>query len=172
MKTQFKRPIPGESLTATPKNAPYENPPEITDPEAALELHLTRLTDPKKMNATLGLLEMGIDLQTVVEGLLRAAVINGVHSIDVSLLIAPVIHEFIKITADNVGVEYSEFEDSEDDEIPTYAIASAKARRKLEQMDMMPEQEAEDSDEEMEEEIIEEPMEEEKPRGLMSREMV
>lgn len=172
MKTQFKRPIPGESLTATPKNAPYENPPEITDPEDALELHLTRLTDPKKMNATLGILEMGIDLQTVVEGLLRAAVINGVHSIDVSLLIAPVIHEFIKITADNVGVEYSEFEDSEDDEIPTYAIASAKARRKLEQMDMMPEQEVEDSDEEMEEEIIEEPMEEEKPRGLMSREMM
>ena len=29
---QFERPVPGQSLTTTPKSAPYERPPEITDP--------------------------------------------------------------------------------------------------------------------------------------------
>ena len=29
--------IPGQSLTAEPKNAPYENPPELTTPEDAVE---------------------------------------------------------------------------------------------------------------------------------------
>lgn len=28
---QFERPVPGQSLTTTPKSAPYERPPEITD---------------------------------------------------------------------------------------------------------------------------------------------
>ena len=29
----LKAPIPGQSLTDEPKNYPWENPPEITDPE-------------------------------------------------------------------------------------------------------------------------------------------
>ena len=28
--------IPGQSLTAEPKNAPYENPPQMTEPEEAV----------------------------------------------------------------------------------------------------------------------------------------
>lgn len=43
---RFARPIPGQSLTTTPKNAPYERPPEITDPEQAMQIHMYRLNDP------------------------------------------------------------------------------------------------------------------------------
>ena len=32
----LKAPIPGQSLTDEPKNYPWENPPEITDPEEAI----------------------------------------------------------------------------------------------------------------------------------------
>ncbi len=33
----YDRPIPGQSLTTEPKNAPYENPPEIVDVDEAIE---------------------------------------------------------------------------------------------------------------------------------------
>ena len=38
-----ERPIPGQSLTTTPKNAPYERPPELTDSTEALDFHLDNL---------------------------------------------------------------------------------------------------------------------------------
>lgn len=178
MDYRFERPIPGESLTTTPRNAPYERPPEITDPEEALQVHLVRLTEKKRLSAALDLLEVGVDLQTLVEGILRSAVMDGIHSVDVSLLIAPVIHEYIKITADEVGIDYDEGFDEDEDRIKekTYAVASSKARKKLEEMDMMPEEEVEESDDEvLEETMEEEEMEvEEEPvemkKGLMARE--
>ena len=37
--------IPGQSLTAEPKNAPYENPPEINTEEDAIMWHLERLSE-------------------------------------------------------------------------------------------------------------------------------
>ena len=106
----FNKPIPGMSLTTTPKNYPYERPPEINDPIVALKTHINRLSDPDRMEAVLFLLEddNGITLKQLVTGIVRGAVANGVHSIDVGLLVAPAIHEFIKNTADAVGAEYDE----------------------------------------------------------------
>jgi len=165
----FNKPIPGESLTSKPKNAPYENPPEITDPEEALQVHLSRLTEPKRMDKIMGLLDIGVDIQTMTEGILRSAVMNGIHSIDVSLLIAPVIHEYIKLTADQVGVDYKEgFEDNEESESGVdYMLASIKSKEKLQEMDMIPEEVPQA--EEQETTILED--EETKPmlKGLMSR---
>lgn len=165
----FNKPIPGESLTSKPKNAPYENPPEITDPEEALQVHLSRLTEPKRMDKIMGLLDIGVDIQTMTEGILRSAVMNGIHSIDVSLLIAPVIHEYIKLTADQVGVDYKEgFEDNEESESGVdYMLASIKSKEKLQEMDMIPEEVPQS--EEQETTILED--EETKPmlKGLMSR---
>lgn len=112
----FNRPIPGMSLTSAPKNAPWERPPEISDPMEALKAHIKRLSDPDRMEATLFLLEdeNGITLKQLVTGIVRSAVSNGVHSIDVGLLVAPALHEFIKNTADAVGIEYDEgLEDKE-----------------------------------------------------------
>lgn len=165
-KYTLDRPIPGQSLTTTPKNAPYENPPEITDPEEAIQVHLERLTDKKKMSSAISLLESGVDLQTLVEGILRSAVVNGIHSIDVSLLIGPVIHEYIKITADELGVEYLDGteEEAKKEQKMMYQASSNRALKKLKSMDMMPEVE----DEEVS--VEEEPIVEKKTKGLMSKE--
>jgi len=50
MKKAFEAPIPGQSLTGRPKNYPWERPPEITDPEVATQMHLMRLSDPKRLS--------------------------------------------------------------------------------------------------------------------------
>lgn len=113
----FERPIPGQSLTAEPKGRPYERPPEISDPEEALRLHLTRLNDVDRLDAAMLLIQKGVDVRTLTEGLLRSAVAEGIHSIDVSLIIAPNVHEFISDVADEVGLDYKTgFEKDEQEE--------------------------------------------------------
>lgn len=113
----FERPIPGQSLTAEPKGRPYERPPEISDPEEALRLHLTRLNDVDRMDSAMLLIQKGVDVRTLTEGLLRSAVAEGIHSIDVSLIIAPNVHEFISDVADELGIDYKTgFEPDEQEE--------------------------------------------------------
>ena len=92
----FNAPIPGQSLTSEPKNSPWENPPLMVDPEEALLWHLEKLEKPKVTESVAGLMALGVDILDLTEGILRAAVAEGQHSIDVSLIIAPVVHEYIK----------------------------------------------------------------------------
>ena len=54
---QFNRPVPGQSLTSTPKGAPYERPPEINDPVKALDYHLDILDNPKAVEQAMFMLE-------------------------------------------------------------------------------------------------------------------
>lgn len=162
--SMLRRPIPGQSLTAEPKSLPYERPPEVSDPEQALQIHLAKLNEPKRMDAILTLLENDIDLVTVVEGITRNGVANGIHSVDVSLIISPVIHEFIKTTADAIGIEYDEGFEKDDEEFKSYVI-DATARKRVEKMSGETKTVAAEV-----EEIREEPeVVEEAPRGLMAR---
>ena len=129
---QFNRPVPGQSLTSTPKGAPYERPPEINDPVKALDYHLDILDNPKAVEQAMFMLEMGVDLSTLVEGITRNAVIEGIHSIDISLIVAPVIHEYLKGYADSLDVKYDEgFEDKGEDERVSYARNEMLARKFL-----------------------------------------
>ena len=129
---QFNRPVPGQSLTSTPKGAPYERPPEINDPVKALDYHLDILDNPKAVEQAMFMLEMGIDLSTLVEGITRNAVIEGIHSIDISLIVAPVIHEYLKGYADSFEIDYDEgFEDKEENERISYARNEALALKFL-----------------------------------------
>jgi hypothetical protein len=170
----FSAPIPGQSLTSEPRNYAWENPPEYAAPEDALIWHIRRLEEPKKIKSMLGLLELGLDVVTMTEGLLRGAVADGRHSVDVSMIIAPVIHEYIVGTADAAGVEYSEGLDEEDVDFEgiDYSIREREARKILDQMDeesgnvdLSPLKE----EEPMDEMPMEEPEVKEEPKGLMAR---
>lgn len=162
--------IPGQSLTAEPKNAPYENPAELNTPEDAIRWHLDRLTQDERFNSLMDALELGLDVVTITEGLLRGAVLDGRHNLDISLIIAPVIHEFVKGSAERVGIDFEEGipDDTEAQEHVKYRINARKAQK------MLAEYEGEDDDDdepEMEEVEVEETTEETAaaPAGLMSR---
>lgn len=170
-------PIPGMSLTQTPKNAPWERPPETVDPEEALRYHINRLEDPEVMESALFFLETEeVPLTSLVKGITRSGVAKGIHNIDVSLLIAPAIHEYIRLTAEAVGIEFDEgVEDKKGKEKLREERAKVMAMKMLEDIDAdIPEVEMEEEDD-MEEpemgsepEMVEEPLMEE-PKGLMSR---
>ena len=164
----FERPIPGQSLTAEPKSQAFERPPEIVDPIEALDMHLDNLSREDALEDSMYFLEAGLDLQTLVQGILRSAVMEGIHSIDVSLIIAPVIHEHIKGFADAAGVEYGEgFEDVEGKKALSYRRDAAAAEEMMKQLD--------GKEEEPVDMVMEEPEEPtmvlEKPEktGLMAR---
>ena len=174
----FNAPIPGQSLTTEPKNYPWENPPEYPNPKDALMWHMDRLDNPETTKACLGLLELGLDVVTLTEGILRGAVADGIHTIDTSLIIAPIIHEYLTGTADAAGIEYKEgLSDTKVnmDDI-NYQVREQEARKILKDIDdkdkdidLSPMEE-----EPMQEQMpMEEPeMQEEKPRGLMAREVL
>jgi hypothetical protein len=125
--------IPGQSLTAEPKNAPYENPPQMTEPEEAVFFHLERLAE--RTDDLLDAMELGLDVVTLTEGILRGAVMEGRHNVDISLIIAPIIHEFIKGGADRAGIDYEEGfpDESEAKNKVKYQINSKKARKMLDE---------------------------------------
>lgn len=153
-------PIPGQSLTTEPKNYPWERPPEFTDPDAVIVMHISRLQDEDRMNAILDALEFGeIDLKTLVNGIVRSAVANGLHNIDVGLLAAPVIHEFIKKTATDLEIEFDEgFTSKKKAEIDQKRRSALMARKKLESLGLE-QKEPFDRDEEQEDVDTEELME-------------
>jgi len=168
----FSAPIPGQSLTSEPKNYAWENPPEYSAPEDALLWHMKRLKEPKKVESIAGLLTLGLDVVTMTEGILRGAVAEGRHTVDVSMIIAPVIHEYIVGVAEAADLDFNEGLDEEgfDMEGLEYSIRSKQAEEILEsiddgeEVDLAPMQEPES----MEEEVVEEEMPEQ-PMGLMAR---
>lgn len=151
-------PIPGESLTKSPKSMPFERPPEINDREEAIQMHLTRLSKPKMVEDILDALELDVDVVTLTEGILRSAVATGVHSIDISMAIAPVIHEFIRTTAEDAGIKYDEGLDDPKEKEKRKAVSKAKAVKLVKEfrresskeqgasMDMQPEEVAPSDD--------------------------
>ena len=170
---QFDRPIPGQSLTTTPKGAPYERPPELSDPVDALEAHLDNLMKDGAMEDVLFFLEEGVDLVTLVEGILRSAVMEGIHSIDISLVIAPALHEFIKGAALRADIEFDEgFEPKDAKKIVSYRRNVRRAQRMLSEVrgeDKPSPMSLEDTKMPEETEMIEEPVAEEPQQGLMAR---
>ena len=111
----LKAPIPGQSLTDEPKNYPWENPPEITDPEEAIAMHMSKFNDPEVIDNMLDLLDVGFPVRALAESILTTSVAAGWHSIDVSLIIAPFIHEHIISMANEAGISYVEgFEKDEE----------------------------------------------------------
>ena len=105
---QFDRPVAGQSLTAPPKGAAYERPPEITSPEKAFEAHIKNVSRGEAIEDVIFLTSQGLDIKSLTEGLLRSAVAEGIHSIDISLILAPILHEFIKGRLDVLDVTYEE----------------------------------------------------------------
>ena len=163
----FSAPIPGQSLTTEPKGFPWERPPEIVDPEEAIQYHLARLSEPEMLEGILDTIEIdGLDVKTLTTGIMRGAVATGMHSIDVALLIAPVVHEFIKQGAIAFGLEPEDgFEDKDERAEYKKSKSTDLAKKMIKDMEKLPQRA-------VKEVLAVSPAEQvtaEKPKGLMSR---
>ena len=105
MSSFLEAPVPGQSLTDQPKNWPWENPPEMADPEEATRYYINKLADEDVMDDLSVVLGGGMPVAPFVKTLRTTGVMNGRHSVDVSIIIAPVIHAFIKAAMTSYGIE-------------------------------------------------------------------
>ena len=101
-------PIPGQSLTDEPNNFAWERPPEISDPNEAFRFHMDRLSEKPVAESVLFLMEYGYPVDVLTRSILTAAVGEGIHTIDVSLIISPVIEEELGYMARTAGIEYKD----------------------------------------------------------------
>ena len=54
---------------------------------------------PKVVDQLLDVMELGIPLTTIADAMQSSAVMEGMHTVDVSLIVSPVIHEYILAAA-------------------------------------------------------------------------
>jgi hypothetical protein len=98
-------PIPGQSLTDTPKNYAWENPPQMADYEEVTKYYIGRLADQDVMDDLSALFEGGMPITPLVESITTMGVMEGLHTVDVSLIVAPVLHAFIKAAMLEYGID-------------------------------------------------------------------
>lgn len=173
----FNAPIPGQSLTTPPKQYAWERPPEMVDPEDVLEFYINRMNKPEVMEGIIDALELDFTVKDLTEGMLRMGVANGLHSIDVSLIVAPVIHDFIVGFAEDLGIEYDEgWEDKVQKEKEQKAKTYVKTKKRMEKLMKRGAMEAPKASKttvenyEEEGDLMEpEVMQDEAPKGLIAR---
>jgi len=154
----FDAPIPGQSLTSEPKNRPWRNPPQLDTVEDAMEYYLPKLSSPEIAPRLLDVIERGIPLTSLAETIVTGGAMQGIHSIDVGILINPILVEFMKGMAEIAEIEYN-LGDKDKDEEPDPQLLQL-AMKELKESEDVIEQVSTDTQEEMIEE---------EPQGLMAR---
>ena len=104
----LEAPIPGQSLTTAPKSYPWERPPQLNTPEEATQYYLQRLANEEVMDDLAVMFDNGATIAPFVKTLTTYAEMEGVHSIDVGLIVSPVIHAFLKAAMSTYGIEASD----------------------------------------------------------------
>jgi len=155
--SNFDAPIPGQSLTHEVGARPWQSPPQYVTIEEAMEFYIPRLASDKIAQRTLDILERGVPITALAETTTLGGVMQGLHTIDVAVLINPILVEFIEGLAKQAGIEYT-LGDTDDDEKEPDGFVLKEAMQSLEKMDL----------EEIVEDEVEEPTETPSV-GLMSR---
>ena len=157
----FDYPIPGQGMTAEVGSRPWQNPPQYSTVEEALEFYIPRLVSDDVYEALLDSMELGIPLTTMADSMQSTAVMQGLHTIDVGILAMPVIIEMLAFIGDDAGIEYTLGTEApiDEDKISESKIALAMKRMREELPEAL---------EETKEEVVE-PVEEPQPTGLMAR---
>jgi len=101
----LQAPIPGQSLTDTPRNYPWERPPQMVDFEEVTLHYIKRLANKDTMDDLAVLFDGGMPIGPFVEAMTTLGVSEGLHNIDVKLIVSPVIHEFIKQAMQEYGID-------------------------------------------------------------------
>jgi hypothetical protein len=108
MVNMLQGPIPGQSLTDTPRNAPWERPSEFDTVEDAVKFHINKLADPDVMDDIAIAFELGADLKTMSEMIVTMGSMKGLHTVEVGMLAGPVVASFIKMAMHSLGVDTPE----------------------------------------------------------------
>tara|TARA_E500000318_G_scaffold12135_1_gene11007 strand:- start:15699 stop:16190 length:492 start_codon:yes stop_codon:yes gene_type:complete len=161
MEQSFDRPIPGMGMTFEVGSRPWQTPPELTTVEQATDYYVERMNTDAFKGQLIDVIEMGVPLATLANTIQLASVMEGVHSVDVGILMIPIIVELLITIADSQGAKYQTgMEDMENERAtaPNRIISDIMRERNMKEEEMPME--------EPQEMVQEEQMQ---PMGLMAR---
>ena len=171
-------PISGQSLTAELGGRPWQQAPQYKTVDEAIEYYLDKMSSEEFTDQLVDVLEMDVPVTSLANSIQLAGVMDGKHTVDVGMLVTPLIMEMIMLVGDMADVKYdSGMENPNKGKTRSTLIESVKMKlqRELDKKDSMlfSEEELGKStleEKEQEEPMMEEPMiEQEEPKGLMAR---
>lgn len=104
----FDQPIPGQSLTGEPKNNPWEQPAMMSNVEDVTMFYIGNMANQEVIDDIAAVCQAGLSLKPIVNTIVSSGTMNGLHSVDVGMLVKPIIHAFLKQAITSVGVEVSD----------------------------------------------------------------
>lgn len=163
MEQSFDRPIPGMGMTFEVGSRPWQTPPELTTVEQATDYYVERMGSDEFKAQLADVMEMGVPLTTLANTIQLASVMEGIHSVDVGMLLIPIIVEIMITIADSQGVKYQTGMENMNTERPTAIarIITDKMKEKDIPQEEMPMAELQEQEVQVEEES--------EPMGLMAR---
>jgi len=153
----------------------------MSDVNEVAKYYIDRLDNEEVLQDFGSMIQAGASLAPIVETTYMQGVMRGLHSIDAGVVVAPVIHAYIKASLEDMGIDVKDTNDNpqkkaEDAEMQRFLMvantmldkedsgAPDEGRQMVESM--VETQEGEPAEEEMPQEEM---VQEEKPQGLMAR---
>tara|TARA_E500000318_G_scaffold85402_1_gene81446 strand:+ start:524 stop:1021 length:498 start_codon:yes stop_codon:yes gene_type:complete len=100
----FDAPVPGQSLTDTPGNYPWEHPPQFTDPEEATEFIWQSLHTDEFMEQIIGMLDAGVPIEAITRVIVFGGFVEGKFSPDVGFLITEPVMKMLMAIGVRAGI--------------------------------------------------------------------
>jgi hypothetical protein len=172
--TSFDRPIPGMGMTHELGARPWQTPPTYTTIDEAADYYIEKMSSPEFKNKLLDVMAMNVPLTTVANTMQLSSVMEGLHTVDVGMMMIPILVEVMALIGDSADVDYVTGMDAKKEARPSMInkiIEDMKSEiGDVEDMDegmemQQPQQEAEA----MPTEETQEEMPMEQPKGLMAR---
>ena len=161
MEQSFDRPIPGMGMTFEVGSRPWQTPPELSTVEQATDYYVERMNTDAFKGQLVDVIEMGVPLATLANTIQLASVMEGIHSVDVGILMIPIIVELLITIADSQGAKYQtgmEGMENERATAPNRIISDIMRERNMKEEEMPMEEPQEMAQEEQMQ-----------PMGLMAR---
>ena len=141
----FDAPIPGQSLTKEPGNAPYEHPPQIARVEEAMSYVWDKLSEEKNFKRTVALLRFGMPVEALTKVITFSGFLEGKWSVDVAKMMEPTVGQMVATlgAASKVPMKISLNDESDSEFFNTMAsneleVDKTKEKVKKDKMAMMP----------------------------------
>ncbi len=157
----LEAPIPGMAMTHEVGARPWQTPPQYATVSQAAQYYVTSMQDESFVEQAINLMETGMPITLIANNVQLMSVMEGKHTVDVGMLLIPVIMEMLMLIGDRAEIKYTTgMERNKDIEIQDSVseAAFAKFQKQL----------GEDT---KKEEVVEEQTveQEEEPMGLMAR---
>tara|TARA_A100001391_G_scaffold16262_1_gene9116 strand:+ start:204 stop:716 length:513 start_codon:yes stop_codon:yes gene_type:complete len=99
-------PVAGQSLTNEMGAFPWQRPPRYATIDEVIQHYSREISSPESSIGLVSLLDSGATVKEISNATVNAGVMEGLHTIDISFLVAPVVYEMIRYIGDEAKIEY------------------------------------------------------------------